>query len=77
MVPIARVPRIGADTDLWAALEMLDRTGLDALLIASTEDEPVLLTRRSAARLVHEKAEEQQRTMPVAQESKRGRFRGR
>jgi Zn-dependent protease len=77
MVPIARVPRVGADTDLWAALEMLDRTGLDALLIASTEDQPVLLTRRSAARLVHEKAEEQQRAMPVAQAPKRGRFSGR
>ncbi len=76
MVPIANVPHIGGDTGLWAAMEILERSRLDALLIDSAEEGPALMTRRSAARLVHVKAEERQREMLVTGQVKRGRFRG-
>jgi Zn-dependent protease len=76
MVPIANVPRIIAETGLWTALEMLERSGLDALLLASTGTDQALVTRRSAARLIQEKAAEHQREMLVTGQKKRGRFRG-
>jgi hypothetical protein len=76
MVPIAQVPRIIAETGLWAALEMLERSGLDALLLASSGDDPALVTRRSAARLIQAKAEEHQREMLSTGQKKRGRFLG-
>ncbi len=77
MVPIASVPRVIAETGLWTALEMLERSGLDALLIASTGSEHALVTRRSAARLIQQRAEEHQREMLAAGQKKRGRFLGR
>jgi hypothetical protein len=76
MVPIANVPRINGDTGLWTALEMLERSGLDALLLAPAGDDQALVTRRSAARLIHARAEEQQREMLVTGRGKRGRFGG-
>jgi Zn-dependent protease/CBS domain-containing protein len=37
MVPIADVPVVAADSDLWAALELLERAGLDALVVRPAE----------------------------------------
>jgi Zn-dependent protease len=125
MIPIARVPWVPADMDLWAALELLERTGLDGLLVmpdvaagggaanpaaSATADSPepapeaepaftgdasivagtagpdggdvdkpttTLLTRRSAAKLVHEKAEQKHRQILAIAAIRKGRFRGR
>ena len=134
MIPIANVPWVPADMDLWAALELLERTGLDGLLImpdvaagetaaalgsvpaaanpavpetadapepeavpepaftgdasiVAGTDEPdgddvdkprtTLLTRRSAAKLVHEKAEQKHRQILAIAAITKGRFRGR
>ena len=77
MVPIAQVPTVQADTDLWSALETLDRVRLDAVLVATGGGGTSLLTRRSAAQLVHEKAEERRRQLMSLVPAKRGRFRGR
>jgi len=76
MVPIANVPRVSGDTGLWTALEMLERSGLDALLLAPAGVDQALVTRRSAARLIHARAEEHQREMLVTGRGKRGRFGG-
>ena len=76
MVPIANVPRVSGDTGLWTALEMLERSGLDALLLAPAGEDQALVTRRSAARLIHARAEEHQREMLVTGRGKRGRFGG-
>ena len=77
MVPIGSVPSAARDSDLWAALEVLERTGLDAMLVSGSEDEPVLMTRRAAARIVRERVEVQQREMLAGGQLKKGRFRGR
>ena len=61
MVPLASVPRTTGDTELLQALETLERSGLDALLIGTGEHVSELLTRRSAGRLIHERAEQQAR----------------
>jgi hypothetical protein len=58
MVPVGRVPRASGDSDLWRALEVLERSGLDGLLVGTGGQVPALLTRRSAARLIRERAEE-------------------
>jgi Zn-dependent protease len=63
MVPIQNVPSVSAEMALWPALELLERSGLDGVIIepapGSPEGEaPGLLTRRAAARLVHLRAEE-------------------
>lgn len=76
MVPISAVPRVDPETDLWTAMDLLERSGLDALLMPSAEGEPSLLTRRAAARLVHAIAEEHRREMMLSGQAKRGRFRG-
>jgi Zn-dependent protease len=57
MVPLARVPRVPADLDLWSTVEALERSGLDAVIVEGVDPEPALLTRRSAAMLVHGLAE--------------------
>jgi Zn-dependent protease/CBS domain-containing protein len=57
MVPVERVPRVAADSNLWDAVEALERSGLDAVLVEEGANEPALLTRRSAASHVHELAE--------------------
>jgi Zn-dependent protease len=77
MVRIADVPRVAPDTDLWSALELLERTGLDALLVTSDSAATILVSRRSAARLVHEKAEEQHRKLMAIDQIKKSRIRGR
>jgi Zn-dependent protease len=77
MVPIASVPSAAADSDLWAALEVLERTGLDAMLVTGKEDGPVLMTRRAAALKVRERVEEKQRELLIGGQLKKGRFRGR
>lgn len=98
MVPIASVPEARADEELWPALELLEGSGLDALLVpgitvpgdtttdssaavSATSDAgdvaggeaaaapdghdtalfPGLMSRRSAARLVRDRAEEKRR----------------
>jgi Zn-dependent protease/CBS domain-containing protein len=77
MVRIADVPTVNHDADLWSALEAMERTGLDALLVATGPSGPALITRRSVAKLVHERAEERQREMTALGLDKKGRFRGR
>jgi Zn-dependent protease/CBS domain-containing protein len=130
MVRIDAVPRVDADLDLWSALEVLERTGLDALIVttgagvataapseaadapeaanpapsdaasaapsqvayaddatiaagpANTDDsterrDPTLLTRRAAAKLVHQKAEDRHRQIVALSLINKGRFRGR
>lgn len=76
MVPIGAVPSVSGELDLWSALEVLERTGLDALLVTAGAPGAVV-SRRSAARLVHQKAEEKQRDLLALGLSKKGRFRGR
>jgi Zn-dependent protease len=76
MVPIANVPTVAGEMDLWSALEVLERSGLDALLVAAAV--PVaLVTRQSAAKVVHDRVEEHQREMLAQGLVGRGRFRGR
>lgn len=133
MLPIERVPRVSGDMDLWSALELLERSGLDAVIVlpevvagqsvavdqtgldaalasepeaaAATPDaEPtyatdasivaeddaptsavevpatpaiVMMTRRSAAKLVHEKAEARHTQLLAIASIRKGRFRGR
>jgi Zn-dependent protease len=77
MVPIASVPSAPADSDLWAALEVLEASGLDAMLVSGSEEGPVLMTRRAAGRKVRERVEAQQREQLAAGQVKKGRFRGR
>jgi Zn-dependent protease len=66
MVPIANVPHANPDADLWPTLEVLERSGQDALVIGSDEPDALLMTRRSAARLIHERAQEQVRRKKLA-----------
>jgi Zn-dependent protease len=110
MVKIDVVPSVTGDTDLWSALELLERTGLDALIVtpdavaapdvaeptdvaetagaagpadaSDPTDAPeravtTLMTRRSAAKLVHEKAEDRHRQIIALGLIKKSRFRGR
>jgi CBS domain-containing protein len=76
MVPIAAVPTVNGDSDLWSALEILERTGLDALLVGAAGSGAALMTRRSAARVVHERAQERQRELMAQNQVKKGRFGG-
>jgi hypothetical protein len=73
MVPIASVPQTSGDGELWSALETLEQSGLDALVVATPEGGPSLFSRRSAAQLVHERAVEEQRRLAAGGE-RRGRF---
>jgi Zn-dependent protease len=57
MVPVAAVPRAAGDSDLWPALEALERSGLDGLLVAAGERISALVTRRSVARFVRQRVE--------------------
>jgi Zn-dependent protease len=66
MVPLAKVPWIAADLELWPALELLERSGLDALLIGTGLPVSAMLTRRSATRLIRERVEEQARQLAAA-----------
>jgi CBS domain-containing protein len=77
MVPIGSVPSVAGDSDLWAALEVLERTGLDAMLVSGNEDGPILMTRRAAGLKVRERLEEKQRELLAGGQLKKGRFRGR
>jgi CBS domain-containing protein len=80
MVSIANVPTLAGDSDLWSALEVLERSGLDALLVSTGGSEggaSVLMSRRSAAKIVHQKAEERQRELIAQGQIKKGRGRGR
>jgi hypothetical protein len=64
MVPIGSVQHATADSDLWPALETLERSGQDALVIGpggGDAESPELLTRRSVSLLIKEKAEQQAR----------------
>jgi Zn-dependent protease len=76
MIPIGAVPSVSGETDLWSALEVLERSGLDALLVAAGAP-GALMTRRSAARLVHQRAEERARELLARGPSRKGRFGGR
>ena len=76
MVPIGAVPSVNGDADLWSALEVLERTGLDAILVAAGAP-GALMTRRSAAKLVHEKAEERARELLARGPTRKGPFGGR
>ena len=37
MVPLGKVPRIRADSDLWVAIETLERSGLDAIVVTGDD----------------------------------------
>ena len=77
MVRIDKVPRLPGDADLWSALEVLERSGLDALVVTPGGDGTVLLTRRSVAQLIHEKVDERQRQLVALGQIRKNRFRGR
>jgi hypothetical protein len=77
MVGIEKVPKLPGDTDLWSALEVLERSGLDALVVSPGGAATVLLTRRSVAQLVHEKVDERQRQLAALGQIRKNRFRGR
>jgi Zn-dependent protease len=76
MVPIDAVPVTSADAELWPALEELEQSGLDALVVprdeGDDEGDPALFSRRSAALLVHERAVAERRRL-AAGGSKPGR----
>jgi Zn-dependent protease len=74
MVPIGSVPRTSGDAELWTALETLERSGLDALLIGTGEEVSALLTRRSAAHLMRERAEAHAKQSAAAAVPPRGFF---
>ena len=59
MVPLGSVPWARGDSDLWPALEVLERSGLDGLLIGTGEQVSALLTRRSISLLIRERATQQ------------------
>jgi Zn-dependent protease len=59
MVPLRSVPWARGDSDLWPALEVLERSGLDGLLIGTGEHVSALLTRQSISRLIRERAAQQ------------------
>jgi Zn-dependent protease len=65
MVPLGNVPWAAGDAELWPVLELLERSGLDALLIGTGGQSQVsaLLTRRSAAQLIRERAEARARIL--------------
>jgi Zn-dependent protease len=78
MVPIASIPVTSADADLWTELEALEQSGLDAFLVPTDEDGPSLLSRRSAALFVRDKAvEERRRLAATGGRPGRGGFFGR
>ncbi len=77
MVPAENVPTLGAEADLWSGLEVLERTGLDALFVAGGAPGTVLMTRHEVSRLVHEKAEEKQRELIALGRAGKSRFRRR
>jgi Zn-dependent protease len=77
MVAIGDVPRLDGDADLWIGLEALDRSGLDALLVTAAGAGSVLMTRRAAAKLVHDRAEARQRELVAMGRVRGGRFGGR
>lgn len=77
MVGIEKVPSLPSDTDLWSALEVLERSGLDALVVSPGGAATVLMTRRSVAQLVHEKVDERQRQLAALGQIRKNRFRGR
>jgi Zn-dependent protease len=63
MVPIHDVPRVSPQMPLWPALELLEQSGLDGLVVEPAEGAPAgeapdLITRRSAAQIVHKRAAE-------------------
>ena len=66
MVPLDKVPRANPDAELWPTLELLERSGQDALLVGPGEPEVQLMTRRSAARLIQARAQEQVRLKKIA-----------
>lgn len=77
MVPIAAVPVTSADAELWPALEALEQSGLDALMVPTDEGGPSLFSRRSAALAVHERAAQEQRLQAARGRPGRGGFFGR
>ena len=58
MVPVGSVPWALGESDLWPALEVLERSGLDGLLIGAGEHVSALLTRRSVSLLIRERIEQ-------------------
>ncbi len=54
MAPIDTIPRVAPDAPLWPALESLERSGLDALIVApgSPDEEVSLITRASVSRVI-------------------------
>jgi len=76
MVAIANVPKVSPDLDLWSALEMMERSRLDALIIDGGDGRTRLLTRRSAAKLVRDRAEARRLQAGATLAERKARFRG-
>jgi Zn-dependent protease len=77
MAAISSIPVVSPGLDLWSALEILERTGLDALLVSVGGEGTTLVTRRSAAKLVHDRAEVRHKALDLGLPRKKGWFRGR
>ena len=77
MAAISSIPVVSPGLDLWSALEILERTGLDALLVSVGGEGTTLVTRRSAAKLVHDRAEVRHKALELGLPRKKGWFRGR
>jgi Zn-dependent protease len=77
MMPIADVPRVSRESDLWPALETLERRHLDALVIDGGQGPTALLTRRSAAKLIQERAAARQIQLAASAQLRKTRFRDR
>lgn len=76
MVKIDDVPRVAGDTDLWAGIEMLERSGLDALVVATAGPDTLLMTKRSAGMVLRERFMERQREMAAMGGTRGWRLRG-
>lgn len=75
MVPISKVPETTSDADLWPVLEILERSGLDAVLVASSQGGHTLLSRRSVAAVIQERAKEAQGHLVARASGRRWWFR--
>lgn len=76
MVKIEDVPRVAGDTDLWAGIEILERSGLDALVVAAAGSDTLLMTKRSAGMVLQQRFIERQRELTAMGRTRGWRFRG-
>jgi Zn-dependent protease/CBS domain-containing protein len=58
MVPISAVLRALPEADLWPVLEVMERSGTDAVLVGTADEASKLMTRRSVSLLIKARAEQ-------------------